>query len=174
MYKHVSTEIIRDAPIDFLEFGVYRGESIREWASLNTHAQSRFYGFDSFEGLPEKWRPSQEKGHFDVNGNTPQIHDNRVALVKGWFDQTVPEFVRGFVPRNRTVLHLDADLYSSTMLPLISFNHLLKQGTLLLFDEFYDRDHEFKAFEDYRKVSKRNYRVRCEANHFAQICVELL
>ena len=28
----------------------------------------KVYGFDSFEGLPENWRPGFEKGTFSLNG----------------------------------------------------------------------------------------------------------
>ena len=44
-----------DAPIDFLEFGVATGRTLRLWTDINRHEDSRFYGFDSFQGLPEDW-----------------------------------------------------------------------------------------------------------------------
>jgi O-methyltransferase len=173
MYRYVNASILKATAIDFLEFGVFRGESISEWISINKDRASRFYGFDSFEGLPENWRQGQDKGHFDVGGNIPQIDDDRVNFIKGWFDKTVPKFSREFVPRNRLVLHLDADLYSSTLLPLIYFEPYMAKGSLLLFDEFYDRDHEFKAFQDYLRISKRNYRVLCQIDNYGKLCVEL-
>ena len=42
------------ARILFLEFGVHRGDSLRQWTALNTNPDSRFVGYDSFVGLPEK------------------------------------------------------------------------------------------------------------------------
>ena len=39
--------------LSYLEFGVWRGESLELWSHINTNPASRFYGFDSFEGLPE-------------------------------------------------------------------------------------------------------------------------
>ena len=149
MYKLINSSLQEGTPIDFLEFGVFRGDSIREWCGLNQNPESRFYGFDSFQGLPNEWRDGQGKGHFDVNGTLPQIADDRVKFIKGWFDQTVPQFAKDFVPKNRLLLHLDADLYSSTILPLIYLNGCLGPGSLLIFDEFYDRNHEFKAFKDF-------------------------
>ena len=54
MYSAVN-ERLGNVGITFLEFGVWTGESLNAWTSINTNATSRFYGFDSFEGLPEDW-----------------------------------------------------------------------------------------------------------------------
>jgi len=174
MYQFVQSSAIGDEPIDFLEFGVFRGDSIREWSELNQRSESRFYGFDSFEGLPDAWREGQGKGHFDMHGAVPKIADARVSLIKGWFDETVPIFLRDFTPKNRLLLHLDADLYSSTLVPLVLFLRYLRAGSLLIFDEFYDRNHEFKAFQDFLKISKHPYRLVCQMENYAKVCIELL
>ena len=54
---------------------------------------NKVYGFDSFEGLPEKWRNGFEKGTFNRNGNLPKVNNN-VELIKGWFDDTLPNFIK--------------------------------------------------------------------------------
>lgn len=174
MYQFVNASLIRQGPVDFIEFGVFRGDSIREWISINSHPQSRFFGFDSFEGLPDAWRKNQGRGHFNVDGSAPRVADSRVSFIKGWFDATVPLFVKNFTPRNRLLLHLDADLYGSTLLPLVFFKNFLQPGSLLIFDEFYDRNHEFKAFRDFLKISKNQYRVACEVENYSKVCIELL
>jgi hypothetical protein len=174
MYDYVHQYSIRQEAIDYLEFGVFRGESIRYWTTLSTNNESRFFGFDSFEGLPEEWRPDKLKGHFDVGGNMPQIADGRVKLVKGWFKDTIPRFVRDFMRKNRLVIHIDADLYGSAMLALVHLGPFMSKGTLILFDELYDREHEFKAFMDFQRIFPQQIRIVAEVGNYGKICAELV
>lgn len=134
--------------IDYLEFGVFQGASIKAWAALNQHPDSRFFGFDSFEGLPESWG-SVGKGFFDLAGQIPQVDDGRVSFVKGWFQDSLPRFLTTFKPRGRLVVHIDADLYSSTLYCLTKLDAFLVKGSLVLFDELYSAAHEFRAMLDY-------------------------
>ena len=53
LHAHINENVCANDPIDYLEFGVYRGETLRMWTEINRHADSRFIGFDSFAGLPE-------------------------------------------------------------------------------------------------------------------------
>jgi len=71
-----------------LEFGVFMGYSINHLARLT---DKRIYGFDSFEGLPQRWRDTFEKGAFAVP-KLPRVRKN-VTLVKGLFDATLPGFM---------------------------------------------------------------------------------
>jgi O-methyltransferase len=174
MYRVMHESYIGNDAIDYLEFGVFQGASMAHWVDLNRRGDSRFFGFDSFEGLPENWRPGQSIGHFDVAGAIPSIDDPRIHFVKGWFQDTLPAFARGFSRKNRLVLHIDADLYSSSMLALMYFGPFMSKGTLLIFDEFYDREHEFKAFVDWRRVYKRDFRVVAQMDNYGKVCIELL
>ncbi|MCX2715910.1 hypothetical protein [Mycolicibacterium sp. J2] len=45
-----------NAPL-YLEFGVFEGRSMRWWSEHLTMPGAALVGFDSFEGLPENWRP---------------------------------------------------------------------------------------------------------------------
>ena len=55
LYEHVQANHIGDQPINYLEFGVHKGESFAKWLELNPHKDSRFAGFDTFTGLPTDW-----------------------------------------------------------------------------------------------------------------------
>src|ERR1700694_1557799 len=141
---------------------------------MSKDSRSWFFGFDSFEGLPERWNKEKGKGFFDVGGNVPEFEDRRVTFIKGWFNESVPRFVNDFNPENRLVVHLDADLYQSPLVPLIYLDRFITKGTMLIFDEFYDRDHEFKAFMDYQKIARKNFRAVCHVDNFSKICIEIL
>lgn len=163
LYRYVNDVVVKNRPIDFLEFGVYQGQSFRDWLSINTRPESRFFGFDSFEGLPEDWAQGRcEKGTFSVNGKLPDIDDPRAAFIKGWFNQTLEPFLAAnqssFGAERQLILHLDADLYSSTLYVLTTLSRIIRRGTILVFDEFVPRD-EFAAFHHFTRATGWNWRI---------------
>lgn len=138
-------EGLADEPIDYLEFGVWQGRSIRWWMRRNAHPDSRFVGFDTFEGLPEQWEFGG-KGQFSTGGETPPTDDPRCRFVKGLFQDTLAEDLREHRPMRRKVINLDADLYSATLFVMIQLAPLLREGDILIFDEFMSYEHEFRAW----------------------------
>lgn len=130
------------------EFGVYSGYSL---AIIAKHMP--VIGFDSFEGLPEDWREGFPKGMFKFHGdnglNTPIIAPLNSMLVKGWFEDTVPTFP---FPRLGLV-HIDCDLYSSTVTALEAVTPYVDIDTIIVFDEYHSypgsEDHEEKAFAEW-------------------------
>jgi O-methyltransferase len=174
MYRSMHELHLNGGALDYLEFGVFQGESMRQWVDLNKRKESRFFGFDSFEGLPEEWRDGHGKGYFDVRGAVPQIDDPRVQFIKGWFENTVPPFARDYLPKNRMLLHIDCDLYASAMVALVYFAPFMSKGTLLIFDEFYDRENEFKALMDWQRIFKKRYRLVAEMQNYGKICAEIV
>jgi hypothetical protein len=53
LYDFINTEVLENRPIDYIEFGVFKGRSIKYWSKINQNIKSQFYGFDTFDGLPE-------------------------------------------------------------------------------------------------------------------------
>jgi hypothetical protein len=153
LYKLLSRELVAGRSFDYLEFGVFRGESIAQVAALNGNPHIRLFGFDSFEGLPTDWNGKNPKGTFNVDGQVPDISDRRIEFIKGWFDQTLPEFVARYRPQEQVWVHIDADLYSSAMLVLTLLNPCIKPGTIVVFDEVEDLMNEFRALCDYQDIS---------------------
>ncbi|ATN88710.1 glycosyltransferase [Mycobacterium phage Demsculpinboyz] len=124
-----------------LEFGVGQGKTLRMIAQ-----QMPVVGFDSFQGLPDDWEPGRfEKGHFACE--PPQV-DN-ATLVVGLFEDTLPTFT---FPDDIGLVHIDCDLYSSTMTVLNHLEPHLRPGCILVFDEYHGAqrcvDHEQRAFRE--------------------------
>jgi hypothetical protein len=139
----------------WLEFGVASGYSINYISKFTPY---KVYGFDSFEGLPEKWRDGCEKGAFSMNGRLPEVNPN-VELIKGWFNETLVDFIQR---QNKKVsfIHMDADLYSSTKYVLDVLKDYMCTNCVIVFDELvnypgFDGDNgELRAF--YEFVTENN------------------
>jgi hypothetical protein len=178
LFSHLQSDLVGSEPIDYLEFGVYKGTTMQMWCGLNNHPESRFFGFDSFEGLPEDWRlPTGvlRKGTYAAGGQAPVNPDPRVRFVKGLFQESLGGFLSSFKPRNRLVVHLDADLYSSTLYVLLMLNGLLKPGSLLIMDDFGSVTDVFRAFRDYQRTFQRSSRLLAGGGlYFDQAAVQVL
>lgn len=155
LYAAVAGPVARERVL-YLEFGVYEGNSMRTWSRLLTNPDSSLHGFDSFEGLPEEWDAERPKGTFDVGGRLPVFDDPRVLLHRGWFEETLPSFA--LPEHERLVLNMDADLYSSTRFVLGTLRERIARGTIIVFDEFCDRQHELRAFADFLRETGMTFR----------------
>lgn len=159
-------------PIDYLEFGVAGGKSFNWWLDKNKHEGSRFFGFDTFEGLPEKWG-GFEKGSMAHALDSLDIKDPRASLHKGLFQDSLLPFLEKYDNRNRKLIHLDADLFSSTLFTLTQLYRLFKPGDLLLFDEFAVPQHEFLAFKIFTESFYIKYEVIGAANNYLFVAIKL-
>jgi hypothetical protein len=130
----------------YLEFGVYRGRSLAWWAKHLACPGARLVGFDSFDGLPEDWAADAPKGTFKVAG-PPDIADERVSFVPGWFDQTLPGWQ--LPEHDQLIVNIDCDLYSSTSTVLTWLTPHLRLGSLVYFDDLLDRDHQLRAIREW-------------------------
>ncbi|MGP8077616.1 MAG: class I SAM-dependent methyltransferase [Thermoplasmata archaeon] len=158
LYRFVNETRFQGGAIDLLEFGVGGGRSLRWWSEVNASPDSRFVGFDTFEGIPEDWLPGFPKGSFSQQGKIPQFEDRRVSIQKGLFQDTLPRFLEKFPGRRNLVVHHDSDLYSSTLYCLTKMNDVCTPGTVLVFDEFTVPLEEFRAYEDYLQSYRRALR----------------
>jgi hypothetical protein len=138
----------REAPITYVEFGVYEGESFRWFLANNTHPSSKFIGLDSFHGLPEAFGKIPA-GYFDLGGKVPRIEDPRAVLIPGWFKDTWEELAGHLAGRENLLVNHDADLYSSTLFELARMD-TLRKPYICVFDEF--TGPETLAVADYREA----------------------
>ncbi|RKT55958.1 TylF/MycF/NovP-related O-methyltransferase [Saccharothrix australiensis] len=129
-----------------LEFGVFRGTTLK---IIVEERGGDVHGFDSFEGLPEDWRPNRPAGYFRAD-LVPEVPG--AGIVPGWFDETLPGFFAEH-PGDVAFLHLDADLYSSTVTALEHAGPRLRPGSVVLFDEYFNypgwEAHEHRAWREF-------------------------
>jgi hypothetical protein len=126
----------------FLEFGVWTGGTINFTAKH--HPDKVIHGFDAFMGLPDKWG-EHPVGHLNLDGAPPEVEDN-VNLHIGYFADTLPGFLDKY-DEPAAFVHIDCDIYSSTVTVLDALRPRLRPGTVIVFDEYFDEERE--AFEEF-------------------------
>lgn len=138
---------------DYYEFGLYRGYTFwyaQKAADQHGNGSMRFFGFDSFEGLPEVEGADRSSGVLFFAGDYScgredverHLRDHgfdwsRAALVEGFFDRSLTDEVKARHSMGpAAIAMIDCDLYQSTV-PVLSFlDGLLQEGTVLLFDDW--------------------------------------
>jgi Methyltransferase domain len=157
LFKFV-VEQVRDDSGLFLEFGVYKGDSINRLAALRPGV--RWYGFDSFVGLPQAWTMGARTGAFSIGGKLPSVRDN-VTLIEGFFEQSLPPFAAEHRGSKIALLHVDCDLYSATRTIFAELGDMLQAGSIVIFDEFINyagwQDGEYKAFCEFVRERNRTF-----------------
>ncbi len=139
------------APVEglVLEFGVEKGASLRFLAGATPRV---VHGFDSFEGLPGDWGGTREAaGSFHMRGRLPKVPEN-ARLHVGWFDRSLPGFLAAEAGPV-ALLHVDCDIYVSTVAVFEGLRGRIVPGTVIVFDEYFNypgwRQHEYKAFQEF-------------------------
>jgi len=175
IYK--AAEIVSSEHIegDYLEFGVFRGNtmiqayhtirrSYLERAEDRTRIHSpaartrvrelwermRFFGFDSFRGLPpltgvdvhthdfEEGKFACSEDEFLARARSNDVDLSKVVTVPGWFEHTcTEETIRRHAMKAAAFVHIDCDLYESTKVVLTFIEPLLVDGTVIIFDDWY-------------------------------------
>ena len=124
-----------------LEFGVGSGRTLQMIADCMP-----VIGFDSFDGLPEKWRDGFDTGMFACE--PPDVPNAK--LVQGLFADTLPRFE---FPEHVGLVHMDCDLYGSAKTVLEHVGPHLRPGTYVCFDEAHGypgwENHEWKAWQEF-------------------------
>ena len=172
LFRHV-IEKEKLSDIDYLEFGVSKGHSFRWWASEMKSENARFYGFDTFTGLPENWGPFKA-GDMSNGNEPPEMNDVRCQFYQGLFQQTLLPFLVNHKFEKRKVIHMDADLYSATLYVLTLMTPYLKSGDIIFFDEFNVPMHEYKAFTEWTNSFYIKYEVIGSVNNFYHTAVKIL
>jgi len=155
-----------------MEFGVRFGATICQIASL---VDQEIHGFDSFEGLPEQWH-DEPKGTYSTKGVIPEVSDN-VTLYAGWFEDTLPEFLKSH-PGPVRFMNIDCDIYSSTKTVIDLLADRIIPGSVIVFDEYIGNEHwredEFKAFQESVTKYQWSYEYLCFSFFTKQVVVRIV
>ena len=157
-----------------LEFGVYKADTLNFISKL--FEQKQVYGFDSFQGLPEFWRDGFDSRSFAIT-TLPKVNNN-VSLIEGWFDKTIPQFLKSIGGGDIMFLHVDCDLYSSTKTIFNLLKGRIVEGTVIVFDEYFNYDGwekgEYLAFQEYVKENQIKYEYLTYNHLHEQVAVIIL
>jgi O-methyltransferase len=148
-----------DVPGDVIELGTMSGFTARHIAAAMKHLEKSFpisrrlVLADSFEGLPDsmaeadKASPHVAKGVWTAGSckvlSRVQLEElcqcefdpSRIDILEGWFSNTVPTLS---ADRRFAMLHVDCDLYQSTMDALVPLfaDGMVSEGAIFLFDDW--------------------------------------
>lgn len=161
---------------DYYEFGVFKGytfwyaQRIAEKYNLN---KIKFFGFDSFKGLPKvQGIDKTESEDFYVgqytsskeaviaNLNSKGVDWKRTFLVEGFFEKSLNEETKKNYKMNKIAVALiDCDIYSSTAKVLSFISNMILDKTILIFDDWecFDKDNnrgQRKAFSEFLEKNK--------------------
>ena len=119
----------------FLEFGVYKGDSINFIAKKLK--PGLVYGFDSFEGIDHDWSGYYlPEGFFNLDKKIPKLEINAIPVI-GLIQNTLQKFLL----ENKEVInfvHIDTDIYESAKTILSSIKPRLSKNSIIVFDELYN------------------------------------
>jgi hypothetical protein len=143
---------------DYLEFGVFRGETFRNAIRAARQASrgaaggafmGRFIAFDSFAGLPKVASMGNGANPYGAGEFAASRADFErtlgsllarcpVEVVAGWFADTLtPATAERLQLRRAAFVNVDCDLYESAV-PVLEFvTPLLQTGTIIYFDDWF-------------------------------------
>ena len=134
---------------DYYEFGTFKGYSIwksQQLANIYGASKMKFYGFDSFSGLPKpegiddggyfyegQYSCSKEKVIKNIDRHGGDL--KRIHLIEGYFNQSLKkQLIHKYNMKPASIVYIDCDLYSSTRDVLSFIRNLLEKDSLILFD----------------------------------------
>lgn len=160
-WAHHASYTLRNARLKgiYCEFGVYKGGTLDHFTQVLPNIT--FHGFDSFRGLQEDWG-GYKAGHLDLGGRPQTLQfgtDRKVVLHDGFFEDTIPAFTKSY-SGPISFMHVDCDLYSSTVTIFKHLKERIVPGTVIMFDEFVTgipEGDERKAFLEFLEETKLGF-----------------
>jgi len=150
MFLYEAVQATAKVPGDIAEVGTYRGGSARLMAEAS-EGKKEIYTFDTFEGLPplvdfdakrfsEGQYATPEDAVRDYLKPYPSVH-----IYKGFF----PETAGPITDKRFSFVHLDVDIYQSTLDGLKFFYPRLNTGGMLVSHDYSNAEGVRRSFTEY-------------------------
>ncbi len=158
---------VAELPNVYFEFGCHSARTFSAAARATRYLKmkdAQLFAFDSFEGLPITTK--EDDGYFEAGTFLTPIEDflhlvkkqsglilNQKNVIKGYYEGSLTPEIQSKLPKVG-VVHIDVDLYSSTVEVLKFIKPLLVVGTVLMFDDWYcfplgENKGEKRAFDEF-------------------------
>jgi hypothetical protein len=141
---------VAELPNVYFEFGCHSARTFSAAARATKYLKmqdAQLYAFDSFEGLPETVK--EDDGYFEAGTFFTPIESflhlvksqsglslKPENVIKGYYEDSLTSEIQSKMPKVG-VVHIDVDLYSSTVEVLDFIKPLMVVGTVLVFDDWY-------------------------------------
>lgn len=167
-----------------VECGVHHGGGVLAWAKISSILEPYNYhreiiGFDTFEGFPsiaeiDKENDQVEVGMFSEAYNTyeelseciVEYNENRflnridkIKLVKGDANITIPKYIEDNKYLIISLLYLDFDIYKPTKTALKYFLSRMSKGSIIAFDEINNKDWPGETMALLESLNINDYKI---------------
>jgi len=169
-----------------VECGVHHGGGVMTWAQISAILEPYNYhrtivGFDTFEGFPgiapqdgggEYARVGAFGESYDIHGELTRViaefdsnrfinHKQKIELVRGDANETIPRYLAGNQHLLISLLYLDFDIYQPTVTALTHFLPRIPKGGIVAFDEVNNSDWPGETLALLEKLELRYHRLEC-------------
>lgn len=169
-----------------IECGVHHGGGVMGWAHYSSILEPYNYhreiiGFDTFEGFPEVTGEdgageNSKAGAFSENYNIKNELENSIAafdenrflnnknkikLIKGDANITIPEYLNSNKHLIVSLLYLDFDIYKPTVTALQTLMERIPKGGIIAFDEVHNPDWPGETMAMLENLDIKRHRLEC-------------
>lgn len=176
-----ATELGTDDKGDYYEFGIFKGHTFAHacnFGQQNDLNKMRYFGFDSFQGLPEikglddtkeenfykgQYHAPKDRVISDISSTGVDWDD--VFLIQGYFDQSLNIKTKKYYKMKKiSIALIDCDLHSSTVEVLDFIKDMLIDNTILIFDDYdtYDANDNLGQRRAFKDFLTENTNITCE------------
>lgn len=163
-----------------VECGVHHGAGIMAWAKISSilepyNYRKKIIGFDTFEGFPSVVDIDNSKtGMFaedyniyeELSGCIKEYNENRflnnidkVELIKGDANKTIPAYIENNKHLLVSLLYLDFDIYEPTKTAINCFLPRMSKGSIIAFDEINNENWKGETMAMLESFNINNYKI---------------